>query len=322
MQIRDMYDEALDIEINRQYQLYRKMQHIDQSQFIDNNITLVDQFQDLLEHYNIEDFIEELKHKIDTGKCKIYTDLLQLQQENRMVNLEYRFQAVDILRHSFVIVFEFNDQYFILSFNDDTNRSGLLPDVLKVYKEIIDYLIKYLENEDNSDQNDVEIIDVSSLQTYTSGVYQLGNELLSTVELSNNDMGFITNNDEFLNTNGNMIERVQYIHYDHLNNKVDDGEQRVYSIHDDIASNLDIDEMSDHNEGTNINEDIEADDDIEIEVDIDVDELSQEEQEIEELRNELSDRQWEQVVTIIDLLNQNLSSQIIRHHASQLGYLN
>lgn len=147
------------------------------------------------------------------------------------------------------------------------------------------------EGEATDDVNEInDILDVSNIQTYISGVHKLDRHLLTNVELNNHETVFMTDDDRVIDLNNNEISFENYdLNYDEL---FDDGIERASFTLSQESHTLTQQEENQNQE----------------------DQLTR-------LRNELNDNQWHQATRIVQLLGQQENYDNIYHQARDLGYV-
>lgn len=254
------------------------------------NIDSFRSFIDIYQKYTPSQFIDLLKEKIDENKYELYTNLLDFDEDN----LEFKTTNVFLNNALFVLIFELEDSYFVLSNQDQLYKreAQFSPLYKSIYLEIVEYLLEFIkEGEATDDVNEInDILDVSNIQTYISGVHKLDHHLLTNVELNNHETVFMTDDDKVIDLNNNEISFENYaLNYNEL---FDDGIERAsFSLSQE--SHAPTQQEEDQNQ----------------------------EDQLTQLRNELNDNQWHQATRIVQLLGQQENYDNIYHQARDLGYV-
>lgn len=288
------------LEEHKQYNIDYKISLYDVNEeniefFKYTNLDSFRSFIDIYQKYTPSQFIDLLKEKIDENKYELYTNLLDFNDND----LELKTTNVFLNSALFVLVFELENSYFVLSNQDQLYKRDIQfsPLYKAIYLEIVEYLFEFIkEGEATDDVNEInDILNVSNIQTYISGVHKLDRHLLTNVELNNHETVFMTDDDKVIDLNNNEISFENYaLNYNEL---FDDGIERASFTLSQESHTPTQQEENQNQEDQN------------------------QEDQLTQLRNELNDNQWHQATRIVQLLGQQENYDNIYHQARDLGYV-
>lgn len=252
-------------------------------------------FSNLYLYYNDDEFLELLFNSINEGKCEIETNLNEIGHSQLDDDIRYDRLSRAI---KFIISINCDDKYLIISniAEDARNNTYLTTKILNV---IIEAFNEQLKDEDN--QEEEQNLNLNELSTYISKIHTVDNNLLTNVKLKNGETVFC-DNDNVYNLNSEEISLSQININDEQNNDdhflIDPSElnEEDYQRFNEEGSPDDEDDTENNDENDNTNN-------------------------LEELKNRLTDHQFEQIEILINLLNQELNYNNVLSHASDLNYI-
>lgn len=270
---------------------------IDSNQHDDIDIELYStqflNFSDIYLYYNNDEFLDLLYNSINEGRCEIETNLNDFNQDDLIH--EYRYNRLSKIS-KFIISIDCDDKYLIISNSNErlNTYSYLTSHIFDIIIKCFNEQLKVEDDEENNDQ-----IDLSELITFISKIHIVDDKLMTNVQLKNDEIVFF-DNESFYDTNSNQIEinnmnGHQKDYGQFLVNSDEIEDQSQFNITDQNSSNASEETLNDA--GYN-NED-----------------------QLELLKERLSDYEFEQIEILIQLLNQDLTYENVLSHAVDLNYV-
>ncbi len=252
-------------------------------------------FSDLYLYYNDDDFLELLFNSIDEGRCEIETNLNDFDIDQ----LTYEIRSENLSRSiKFIISIECDDKYLIVSniAERSSNNSYLTTKILNVIIKLFNEQLKEYEQEENDRLN------WNELSTYISKIHNVDNQLITNVKLKNGETIFCSTDNAYnleseeIDLNLNLNLNIEQDNDDNFLVDPSELSEDEYQRNNVEGSPDDEDETENNDENNNTND-------------------------LEILKDRLTEYQFEQIEILINLLNQDLNYTNVLSHATDLNYI-